>query len=341
MRYTSAPFFLALLASVACGEPAAPPEEPGAPAQLSQVSGDEQQDTVLATLHPIRGTIIDERGLPVSGAVVSWHGEGTVFAHATQSSAAGVVENIWTLSEDIGEHTMQVRWINPETGEAAVLGEFRAVALAGAPATLIVEGGAERTALLGGEVFVSVRAWDRHGHPAPGAEVTWQVDGGGSVEGDAVTDSEGVASAQWSLSGRYEGQALRAALIGGATDTVTARPYLPGDMVVTMAGDHQALSVGQPSGPISLTFTLGDGRPIIGFPHVGWIGMNVNFSVGPSRSGPWIDEILFVATDEDGASIGYVLPNRAIVDSRGEVRWFDPVAGVSGRDVFTYSAVEP
>lgn len=114
-----------------------PTVEPGPPALAKIIAGDAQTATVAEPL-PIQleAQVVDTAGRAVPGAVVSWAGDGEVFAAATESDSNGMVSNDWTLDEVAGPQTMDARWINPETQDRVVLAVFEATGEPGAPVSL-------------------------------------------------------------------------------------------------------------------------------------------------------------------------------------------------------------
>lgn len=124
---------LVVLSLIACSSDSTtdpdPPEEPGPPADLAIVAGDAQTGTVAAELaDTLVGRVVDAGGEAVPGAVVSWAGDGDVFAAATESGTDGVVRNTWTLGTLAGEQAIEARWVDPESGDARVLATFTATA---------------------------------------------------------------------------------------------------------------------------------------------------------------------------------------------------------------------
>lgn len=106
-----APLFL-----VACGggdlvlpgEPA-PPEEPGPPADLQMIGGDEQEAAAGAELpEPVRVRLVDDEGVGVPG-VVSWVvglGGGSVNPVNAETDAEGFAQARWTLGPEPGVNTV-------------------------------------------------------------------------------------------------------------------------------------------------------------------------------------------------------------------------------------------
>lgn len=127
----------ALLILAACSDGGATDIGPSSiPVALRSMVGDAQVATVATEL-PIElsATVVDASGAPVRNAVVSWVGDGSVFAPATGTGNDGVTRNQWTLDTRAGTQQMQARWVDPATGQAHVLGTFTAEATPDVAAT--------------------------------------------------------------------------------------------------------------------------------------------------------------------------------------------------------------
>lgn len=123
--------------AAACGGDGTGPES-GPPASLT-ISGQPQTGTVGQPLpQSITGTVVDAQGNAVANAVISWVGDGQVFAASSQSSASGQISNQWTLGPTAGTQRMEARWINPQNGATVVLGVFTATGTPGPAAYLAV-----------------------------------------------------------------------------------------------------------------------------------------------------------------------------------------------------------
>jgi hypothetical protein len=129
MRY--AIVLLVLLA--ACGKnPVSPPVVP----HLSIVAGNEQSDTVGATLPVQLGAVLTDAttGAPLPGRVINWmivSGGGATFVAVSQTGQDGVARNQWTLGPITGEQKLVARWLDPDTGAPITLDTAFATAGAG------------------------------------------------------------------------------------------------------------------------------------------------------------------------------------------------------------------
>ncbi len=73
---------------------------------------------------------LDKKQLkPVKGALVNFRvvtGGGSVFAGAALTNSDGIARDYWTLGSAPGVNTIEVRAVDPETGDKQVFGEFTA-----------------------------------------------------------------------------------------------------------------------------------------------------------------------------------------------------------------------
>ncbi len=172
---------------------------------------------------------------------------------------------------------------------------------AGAPDTMVVQGGDAQTAAAGTQVpaMVAVRVADAFGNPVEGVPVSFVVSaGGGSVAGVApVTDEAGVATlASWTL-GPSVGANTIDVTAGALSLTITATgiPGAPA-IVLVASGDAQIATVGTPVAlPPSVLVTDANNNPVPGASVTFTPGVNSG-SVTPSNA---------VTTDGAGvASLG-------------------------------------
>lgn len=112
-----------------------PPDEPGVPATVSIIEGDEQIAQVATALPTaIRVRVLDAQARGVEGQIVNFvvvTGGGTVFAGAAQTNAAGEALERWTLGPTAGTQILEVRAIDQSTGDPIVFGRAEATATAG------------------------------------------------------------------------------------------------------------------------------------------------------------------------------------------------------------------
>lgn len=126
---------LAAATSACSGEIAAPRASAG-PARLVIVSGNAQTGHAGQELsQPLVVRVVDDNGDPVADQVVNFRvvsGGGSTFAGATETDVNGIAQDYWTLGPDstfIPGQRLEVRAVNPTTGEKQVLGTFNAFSL--------------------------------------------------------------------------------------------------------------------------------------------------------------------------------------------------------------------
>lgn len=256
----------AVLAVAACAAAFAACDSPsgsdggGRPARLDIVSGDLQSDTVgREVAQPLVVRVTDEDGDPVAGQIVNFvvaSGGGTVFAGAAQTNASGEARERWTLGPAAGDtQRVEVRAVDPSTGQPLVFGVFRAVGVPDAPHTMSVVRGAPASAPAGAVLAdsLAVRVADRFDNPIAGLAVQWSVTaGGGSVSpATAQTRADGTARAAWTLgtstgantaraqAGALSQQFTSSAVVGA----VTTATILPAGTFTLRYGDTLAVEV--------------------------------------------------------------------------------------------------
>jgi|GEM_PF-3393223 len=281
----AAALLCAAVLAVACDSPTQSDDGPGVAAHLDLVSGDLQTAEVGTELpQPLVVKVTSEKGKPVAGQIVNFRvvtGGGSVFAGTAQTNADGMAQERWTLGT-VSRDTqrVEVRAVDPATGQPLVFATFRAVGHAGPPAGISPVGSAARAGSAGAALgeALQARVTDRFGNPVPAATVVWTVrSGGGSVTpGTATADSLGVAGAVWTLGPRLDSaQVVEAAATVAVKTAFTATAALPlGSAVVKVSGDGQTGTVGtQLAQPLKVAVRFPGGAPAA--------GATVNWSVGP------------------------------------------------------------
>lgn len=192
--------FVAALALTACGgsnDATGPASPPGEPARVSVQSGDQQTAAVTEELaDPMRARVEDADGQSIPDVTVSWvitAGGGSVFSPATETGSDGTTQNRWTLGENAGPQELEVRWVDPETGDARVLGTFQATAEPGPAVTFAVVDDTSRTLVVGDTSRVLLEGQDEFGNAIEAGDVaaTWSS----NDPAVASVDREGLVSA--------------------------------------------------------------------------------------------------------------------------------------------------
>jgi protocatechuate 3,4-dioxygenase beta subunit len=240
----------------------------GAPHDVVVASGDAQTGPAgTAATDSLAAKVLDQYGNPVAGATVQWAvaaGAGTVSPASGTSDSTGVARTRLTLGTRPGANAVTA------TVAGIAAATFRATAVAGAPASLVIVSGDAQTGVVGSYLAnpLTVRALDAFGNPVAGAAVTWgAATGAGTFDAaTATTDASGLASSRWAL-GQHPGAVSATASVAGAgavsfsaTATVGAAASL-----VAISGDGQRAVVGTHA-PDSLVVKLTDSyaNPVAG-----------------------------------------------------------------------------
>ena len=221
----------------------------GAAASMALEGGDAQSDTVGATLstqYAVR--VSDANGNGVAGVTVTWAvtGGGGSIGNLSTTDGVGIARATHTLGTTVG----------PQTVSASVDGlngspvEFTSTAVAGAPASVIIQAGDAQSATVGTSVAVdpAVLVQDASGNPVEGVTVTFAVTGGGGsvTGGSPVTDASGVAAVgSWTLGTSAGANSLSATVTGVSpvTFNATAEPG-PATQLQLNDGDGQSAVAG-------------------------------------------------------------------------------------------------
>jgi hypothetical protein len=179
-----------------------------------------------------------KNGRPVPGQVVSfvvadsstginpydgWQaapgGLGKLFAGTSITDREGYARDYWTLGFRVGTQNVEVRAVDPRSGEKKVFARFSAVAVSGDG--MIPQGVDFYVDPMrpGAVVLPSpgVMVLDQFGNPVPGTSVAFHVEaGGGSLTGSvAVSGSDGIARVgSWTLGPTATVNTLNAVIVG-------------------------------------------------------------------------------------------------------------------------------
>lgn len=213
----------ALILVASCTDTSNAPSGRGLPISLSVFSGNGQNGAAGEELaQPIKVLATDGNSQPIQNQVVNFvvtAGGGSVFAGTALTDANGIAAEVWRLGTTAGSvQTVEVRAVAPD-GTKEVFGVFTANVLAGAPDTIVVNGGDNQSAPVNAAVAIapSVRLADRYGNPVPGHSVTFLVlSGGGAVTGSpALSNASGIATVgSWSMGPTAGTNTLRATAAG-------------------------------------------------------------------------------------------------------------------------------
>jgi hypothetical protein len=149
------------------GPPTGGPVPTGARA-LTMVAGNDQRDTIGATLAtPYAVRVSDENARPVSGVTVRWavvEGNGSVSVSQSATDAGGVARVIHTLGPELGTHAVQA-----SVAGISATRRFSSTARHGAPRDLAYEVDPSN-AVMGERIAPAIRLVlrDRLGHVTEG-----------------------------------------------------------------------------------------------------------------------------------------------------------------------------
>lgn len=229
---------------------------PGPPRSFAKLSGDAQTGAAQAPLaSPLLVVARDTFGNGVPGVRVAFSvtaGGGSIAPSSVATGSDGTASTIFTLGTLVGEHRARAT--------AGALGtlDFTATATSGPPSAMRKVSGDAQSRTVGDTVTVTVEVTDAFGNKVPNAPVTFTVaTGGGSLpapppsgpsaasSATSATDTQGRASARWTLGTSAGLQSLTASVpgVGPVTFTATARAGPPAALAKT-AGDAQSATVG-------------------------------------------------------------------------------------------------
>jgi alpha-tubulin suppressor-like RCC1 family protein len=205
---------LAALAFSGCGKE---PAGPATPARIDVVTGNDQTDSIEATLPiPLRVRVVDAGGRGVSGVSVTWNAgaaAGSIAPVTSTTDASGETQGSWTLGTVSGQQSV----VATAAGQSV---QFRATVRAGTPTAMEDLSGGGDTAVYGAVLprLRLLRFVDRRGNAVAGASVQWSVTSGGGqlTPPSGTTDVDGRASSSWRL-GDAPGANTASVTVAGAT----------------------------------------------------------------------------------------------------------------------------
>ena len=168
---------IAVLAAACDGDPTGDPPRREM-LRLDLVGGDAQVGEAGEELRePLVVRAVDERGHGIRDELLSWvvtAGGGHVFAGTSRTDRHGMAREWWTLgpSLDPGANRLEVRTVDPSSGEKRTWAVFSATGLPVPPIIRLVLEPAYRKILIDEPLGFTVSAWDEDG-PRSDADVTW------------------------------------------------------------------------------------------------------------------------------------------------------------------------
>lgn len=238
------------------------------PASITVQAGDGQRAAVEHRLAlPVRAQVVSRGGRPLGGVAVQFSaGDGRLEPATDTSDTEGIVRTGWTLGSRPGRQRLTLA-----VGGRAVGTTVTADADPSPEATRLEAVESPGSAAVGETLAspVAVRVTDSLGAPLGDVLVSWAVERGGTISGEAArTDSLGVARARWSLGPRAGAQRAFAMVGAGravqrlAFETV-ARPGAPASLSVARNGMTAAAGEAV-APPIELRLMDRGGNPVPG-----------------------------------------------------------------------------
>ncbi|HWP82692.1 MAG TPA: Ig-like domain-containing protein, partial [Bacteroidota bacterium] len=221
---------------------------------IERTAGHDQRRVVNSLLDTMKVTIKDADGVPIAGVGVSFSitskpiGASGQRLSVTRSftDAAGQASTVLTLGNRLGEYIVQAKSSGlpqPTT--------FRAVATAGAPASLVQSSGNHQRAAIKTTLpnALAVLVTDQGGNPVEGATVTFTVDviplnaqGHATTPGQSVTDTAGIARTTFTLGDKVGTYVITASSPALANKSVSFAVVATGGapaFITHLSGTHQ------------------------------------------------------------------------------------------------------
>ena len=152
-------------------------------------------------------------GTAIAGAAVKFSvsaGHGLLSIDSTATDTLGVASVLWTL----GDTASEVNSLAIISGDG--IDTLHVTAVAGSPSYLVPVSATTNDVNAGTPLTLQVRATDRPGNPAAGANIFWVTSGGTLSSTSSVTDATGVARVTFT-SGQPGGFTVSAVLPETAT----------------------------------------------------------------------------------------------------------------------------
>jgi len=280
---------LAVLAFACGGDGVVLPNESRA-AAITRVSGDSQSAAAGHALEkPIIVRVADALDRPVEGQLVAFTvgaGGGQVTPATVTTGTDGKASATWTLGGAAGQQKVRAT-VAGDGAPDGLLVDFSATAFSGVGANIVVVSGDGQTAAVGSALPESlvVRVTDALDNPVVGAEVTWDVGGGGSISpGSVTTDASGLAAAQRVLGNAAGTQTASASSSGLAsvTFTHTAEAANPTALIL-ISGDAQSAQANTTLADPLVVRLVDDNGNGVGNKAITWLAAPGSGSVNPQN----------------------------------------------------------
>ena len=276
-------------ALAACGGDGGSPTESEAPTGLTLALGAGQHGVVGGELPtPIGVKVTGASGKALAGVTVNFAakpGSGTLSAGSWKTNASGIASVSWTLGTRAGA--------NADTLEASVSGLAQSLIVtasgnAADPSELVVVSGDAQFGFPGEQTTepLVVEVHDQYGNPNAGVEVSWSVEGGGTLSAAKdTTDTDGHASVMWTLGAGNNRVSATIAQLDGVSAPFAATITVS-DVVALASVSPDTLVEG---GSATLTGT--------------------GFSATPSANKVYVDGVAAVVTAATTTSIAITVPS--------------------------------
>ena len=233
-RFVAAGMSIIAIVALGCERAVAPVQQIG-DLRFSVVSGEGQTGAAGEQLaQPLVVKVTKPNGSPQKGQIVNFRvvaGNGSVYGGASLTDDGGLAQELWTLGTRAGEpQRVEVRAVDPVTGQAQVFAVFNARSIAGAAANIAIVLGDNQTVYptATAETSPTVRVTDRLGNPTSGVSVTFTPDwnGGTPTPATASTDARGRASVSWRVGFVTQQGAHLTAAVAGSSVAVTFEAFV-------------------------------------------------------------------------------------------------------------------
>ncbi len=248
--------------------------QPGIPARIAILDGDQQQATVGTSLPKlIAARINDSFGNAVSGVAVRFAlapGQGSIQPAASTTDAEGRASAAWTLGTAVGQQIAQVR-----IDSSDVIADVTATALPGPPQKLDRVGEADGAVAAGDTVTLRAHVQDAYGNSTPEAGVEWRiVEGSGTLAAtNSRADASGIVQVQLTTAPKTGRTIATATLSGEAGGRASPPPVRfiidtrpgPAASLAIRAGDNQKARAGRAvKVPPAVVVLDANGNPVSG-----------------------------------------------------------------------------
>jgi adhesin/invasin len=160
---------------------------------IAVVSGDLQTGVVgQALANPVVVSVVDQNGLSLIGAIVSWEvigASGSVSSPTSTTDVNGQASVIWTLGTEAGTDSLRATLANG----SSVIFTATATAEDAGLNLAIVSGNNQNVAVGAASAPMVIRATDDNGNPLTGVVLSWAGNNGTLSAASTTTGADGLA----------------------------------------------------------------------------------------------------------------------------------------------------